>query len=153
MKVVELDAGIGSTAGWVEMEKSAEPLMATKGLPVRSRAPAPVFSIVKVRVMTPLPVTAEPKSVSSVGLGVLSPLAMLVELPSKLISGAEPVVTENVVVPGIVSPNASSTDQSEVVETVAEVHSLFRSCNNEHDLTQRHRLLGLNPANEVIAID
>ena len=55
-----------------------------------ANAASPLFWMVKVR-MTGLPTSVEPKSVWSAVLGELSPSAMVVLLPCRLISGAIPL--------------------------------------------------------------
>ena len=62
------------------------PPTATRGLPVRFKATAPVFRMVKVRTTVPAETGAEPKSVWSAALGELSPSAMDTELPCTSIS-------------------------------------------------------------------
>ena len=61
------------------------PLMVTIGLPERLSVPVSVFSMVKVLITVPEPIS--PKSVSSPVFGNVLPLAIEVPLPFRFISG------------------------------------------------------------------
>ncbi|MBA7683323.1 hypothetical protein ES703_91687 [subsurface metagenome] len=66
-------AATGETGCWVTV-KSLLPVMATwSGLPVRFRSSEPTFLIVNVRVTEPPIMYTLPKSVWSLGLGIVSP--------------------------------------------------------------------------------
>ena len=57
------------------------PVASATRAPTSRSTPAPVLLMVKVRVTRPLLISTVPKSVWSVALGVVSPLAMVVALP------------------------------------------------------------------------
>ncbi len=111
--VVPLAAATGVVASLWRV-KSVDPLRATRGVPLRVRAPSPVLRMVKV-CSWELPTATPPKSVSSVTVGTVWPagISMPPLPPSTAISGP------TVPVPWMATSYGFSFRSSAAIERVA----------------------------------